>query len=302
VKVSDKAPILIIGFNRPDLMRRQINALRKFRPEHLYFHIDGPREKSNSDSRLIMENLREIESIDWKASVKILNRDKNIGCKAAVIGAIEWVFESEDLIIVIEDDIEFDEKFINFCNKNLYKKNKDHSILAVCGYNPITNRNIQNPEQVTELISSYPMLWGWATWKEKWLANYEIDPKINLLSITKFLKNNNYNIIFTIFILINIFRIKSNRLDTWDYQLFISSSMRKQKFIIPSVNLTKNLGFREDATHTKSNIGDITNIFKSDHRNYEENCDKNFRRYNIKILTKIIKLKILKNENRILFH
>ena len=292
--VADNAPILIIGFNRPDLMRRQINALRKFRPKQLYFHLDGPRVKSNSDSRLIMENLAEIESIDWEASVKILKRDQNLGCKAAVTGAIEWVFETEKLAIIIEDDIEFDENFIYFCNKNLSENINKESILAICGYNPVLSSSIQKTNRVTEIVSSYPLLWGWATWKEKWLENYEIDPKIDLQTIARFFKNNNYNFVFTLFILINILKIKSKRLDTWDYQLFISSAIKKKKFIIPSNNLTKNLGFREDATHTKLNIGDMSSIFKKDHRSYEKNFDKNYRQHNSKILLKIIKRIILK--------
>ena len=270
-------------------MRRQINALRKFRPKQLYFHLDGPRVKSKSDSRLITENLAEIDSIDWDASVKILKRDKNLGCKAAVNGAIEWVFEMENLVIILEDDIEFDENFIHFCNKNLFENHNNESILAICGYNPIINSNIQNTNKVMEIVSSYPLLWGWATWKEKWLENYEIDPKINLQTIARFFKNNNYNFVFTLFILINLFKIKIKRLDTWDYQLFLSSVVKKKKFIVPSHNLTKNLGFREDATHTKLNLGDMSTILNNDHRNYEKNFDKNYRRHNYKILIKIIK-------------
>ena len=270
-------------------MRRQINALRKFRPKQLYFHLDGPRVKSKSDSSLITENLAEIDSIDWDASVKILKRDKNFGCKAAVIGAIEWVFEMENLVIIIEDDIEFDENFIHFCNKNLSENNNNESILAICGYNPVISSSMQNTNKVMEIVSSYPLLWGWATWKEKWLENYEIDPKINLQTIARFFKNNNYNFVFTLFILINIFKIKIKRLDTWDYQLFLSSVIKKKKFIIPSHNLTKNLGFREDATHTKLNLGDMSTILNNDHRNYEKNFDKNYRRHNYKILIKIIK-------------
>ena len=292
--VADNAPILIIGFNRPDLMRRQINALRKFRPKQLYFHLDGPRVKSNSDSRLIMENLAEIDSIDWDASLKILKRDKNLGCKAAVIGAIEWVFETEKSVIIIEDDIEFDENFIHFCNKNLSDNISKESILAICGYNPVLSSSFQNTNNVIEIVSSYPLLWGWATWKEKWLENYEVDPKIDLQAIARFFKYNNYNFVFTFFILINILMIKSKRLDTWDYQLFVSSAIKKKKFIIPSNSLTNNLGFREDATHTKLYMGDMSTVFKNDPRSYKKNFDKNYRKHNYKILIKIIKQIILK--------
>lgn len=88
--------------------------------------------------------------------------------------------------------------------------------------------------------------------------------------------------------------IKSKRLDTWDYQLFVSSAIKKKKFIIPSNSLTNNLGFREDATHTKLNMGDMSTVFKIDPRSYEKNFDKNYRKHNSNILIKIIEKIILK--------
>ncbi|MBQ8124359.1 MAG: hypothetical protein IJ173_00585 [Kiritimatiellae bacterium] len=39
----DCAPILLIGFNRPDYMTAQIAALRSARPSRLYIAVDGPR-------------------------------------------------------------------------------------------------------------------------------------------------------------------------------------------------------------------------------------------------------------------
>jgi hypothetical protein len=288
VQVLESAPILIIGFNRPDLMRKQINVLRTFHPQKLYFHIDGPRKKSISDVDLIQKNLEEIDGIDWKVSIEILRRSENMGCQASVVGALEWVFKHERTIIVLEDDIEFDQKFIHFCNNKLDEFNLDNSILAVCGYNPIINKDIKKYDHVKYVISSYPMLWGWATWKDKWLENYEIDPKISLAVIGRLLRYNNFNFFFTALLLINLLRIKSKRLDTWDYQVFISSAINYKKFVIPSQNLTRNLGFREDATHTKTEISEKVKKFERGSLNYDKHFDKNYRKYNRKIFATLL--------------
>ena len=37
------APILLLGFNRPDLLRGLVGILAKVRPPKLYLAVDGPR-------------------------------------------------------------------------------------------------------------------------------------------------------------------------------------------------------------------------------------------------------------------
>ena len=44
------APILLIGFNRPDFMAAQIAAVRAARPARLYVAVDGPCEGRSDES------------------------------------------------------------------------------------------------------------------------------------------------------------------------------------------------------------------------------------------------------------
>jgi len=44
----------------------------------------------------------------------------------------------------------------------------------------------------------------------------------------------------------------SGKIDTWDYQWLFARLSQSGLSITPSVNLISNIGFREDATHTKS--------------------------------------------------
>jgi hypothetical protein len=264
-------------------MRRQISTLRTFCPENLYFHIDGPRKESTFDSELIQECLKAIEGIDWKTSVKVLRRSQNLGCKEAVVSALEWVFESEENAIVLEDDIDFDISFITFSQINLVKNKENNNFLAICGYNPIVNQQFQESNKITNLVSIYPSLWGWATWKKKWQDNYDKNPKLSLLIVIKLLKNNNYNLLFTCLLLIHVIRIKLGKLDTWDYQVIVSSSLNQKRFIYPTKSLTSNLGFREDATHTKTPLGKIEIRNESNRNKYEKEFDKIYRKMHIKI-------------------
>ena len=48
----DCAPILLIGFNRPDYMTAQIKAIRPAHPEKIYIAVDGPRADRPDESEL----------------------------------------------------------------------------------------------------------------------------------------------------------------------------------------------------------------------------------------------------------
>ena len=95
------APILLIGFNRPDFMAAQIAAVREARPLKLYVAVDGPRPDEAEKCRAVREC---VKLVDWPCEVKTLFREKNLGCKYGVSGAISWFFDNEEEGIVLEDD------------------------------------------------------------------------------------------------------------------------------------------------------------------------------------------------------
>lgn len=53
---------------------------------------------------------------------------------------------------------------------------------------------------------------------------------------------------------------RKNPIDTWDYQLTFSIWKNNGLSIIPNVNLVTNIGFGEDATHTKNSNSIAANI------------------------------------------
>ena len=45
-------PVLVIGFNRPDILRQCIAKLRESKPQNMYFACDGARaDKEGEDAR-----------------------------------------------------------------------------------------------------------------------------------------------------------------------------------------------------------------------------------------------------------
>lgn len=266
-----------------------INSLRIIEPEKLYVHIDGPRSNNKNDDFLISECMKEIEKIDWQTKVEIHKQEKNLGCMRAVVFAIDWAFEYESKLIILEDDIKFESSFIDFCNDQLSRNENNERIMLISGYNPInislpTNSNNQN--QV--LLSSYPMVWGWATWKNQWKSYYEMDPNLNLKKIQMILKKNKFNPVASLYFIISLFQIQIGKLDTWDFQLYLSCLVSKRSVIIPIMSLTSNVGFRADATHTKGSDLSTSNKFKPTKNLDSTNFDPTYRKYLRKNLTRLI--------------
>ena len=242
-----ETPVLLIAFNRPDLFSELVDLLRKIAPHNVYIAIDGPRKDNIGDATKVNETVRLIENIDWKCKIKVLKRETNLGCGLAVSSAISWVMETESEVIILEDDVRPNDTFFTFCAKALVHYKDDENIMSIGGHSTI---EIPNSLKIFR-ISQYPEIWGWATWRRSWkLYEYSIGnlPQLRLVDLVKIYRGN---LLLTAQSWLNFRAVKNHHLDTWDFQFFYSSLLHHKFHIIPNCNLTANLGFNEQATHTK---------------------------------------------------
>ena len=77
-------PILFMIFNRLDNTQKVFDAIKKAKPKQLFVAADGPRENKEDEKEKCEQARKIIEQVDWDCKVKILFRDKNLGCKVAV--------------------------------------------------------------------------------------------------------------------------------------------------------------------------------------------------------------------------
>lgn len=239
-------PVLFIVFNRPQLTKKVFEAIRKAEPIRLYIAADGPRLQGE----LVKCNqVRDIvKEIDWDCTVQTLFREENLGCKIAVSSAISWFFENEEEGIILEDDCLPSESFFGFCSTLLEKYRFDERIGHIGGCNFQFG---QIKGDGSYYFSELFYIWGWASWKRVW-KNYDVD-----LSLFESFKTNNYiknTAIYSLFekYWLDCFENTANKnIDTWDYQYMFSNIINNRLAIIPNNNLISNIGFGEEATHTK---------------------------------------------------
>lgn len=88
-----KTVVLFMVFNLLDTIKQVFDAIRQAKPPKFYIAADGARDGKEGEKEKV-EPVRKyvLENINWQCDVKTLLRDKNLGCKYAVSGAISWFF------------------------------------------------------------------------------------------------------------------------------------------------------------------------------------------------------------------
>ena len=252
--MSDTSPphefntaVLFLVFNRLDVTKQVFQAIREAKPPRLYIAADGARSSKEGEAKKVTA-LRDfiLQNIDWECEVKTLFREENLGCKYAVSGAIDWFFDNEEMGIILEDDCLPSQSFFWFCEELLEKYKNDLRVGQISGFNyGYENKNLK----YDYFFSKYPMIWGWATWRNRW-ESYSLS--LDFLEEIK--ENNQFELLFNVSESkkrLDIFnKVAKGLIDTWDYQWSFLLYKNCQFTIIPKHNFILNLGFGEGSTHT----------------------------------------------------
>ncbi len=246
-------PILVTGFNRPDLLELVLEKLRVFNCSSVFISIDGPRSGVISDDSKVLA-CREI-AMKFNAEEPEKNRllEINLGCGLAMYSAIEWFFSHVEAGIIIEDDIDFGYSFLSTMDFLLLELKEDSSVGSVTGLNPIAS-HLPTSVQAQEngfIGHSFFSSWGWATWRDRWKL-YEFDLSHWEMGIARFTLWRRFGIIGSRFLANKFNSVSAGKVDTWDYQFLAMQIRHNLKCVAPVVNQIGNLGFRDDATHTIS--------------------------------------------------
>jgi len=242
-------PILLIIFNRPDTAEKVFNEIKKIKPKKLFVSADGPRENKPGEKEKCLATRKIIDQVDWECEVYKKYSDVNLGCKLGVSSGIDWFFKNVEQGIILEDDCLPAQSFFKFCEELLEKYKNNEKIMMISG------DNFQNSRQRGDgsyYFSKFSHIWGWATWRRAWkyydvsmtdYPKFKQEEKINAIWNKKYIRKYWTNIFDQVY---------ENKIDTWDYQWAFSIWKMDGLCVIPNYNLISNIGFRDDATHTKS--------------------------------------------------
>ena len=238
-------PVVYIVFNRPRQTRETFAAIRAQRPSTLFIIADGPRPGHPTDAENCAEVLRIVSKVDWPCEVFQNFSEVNLGCKQRVVTGLDWVFQTAERAIIIEDDCLPHPDFYRFCEELLARYENDSRVMVVTGDNFQEGRRRGT---ASYYFSKYPHVWGWATWRRAWEKNdssmrfwedWKDSPKWKSL-MPDSVEREHWSEVLN----------RAQKIDTWDYPWAASVWYHGGLTATPNVNLVQNIGFGPDATHT----------------------------------------------------
>lgn len=254
-------PVLFLVFNRPDSTRLVFEAIRSARPSRLYVAADGSRASRDEEVQQCAEVRKISTAIDWPCELHLLFRDENLGCKKAVSEAITWFFDHEEEGIILEDDCLPDPSFFEFCEELLEKYRYENSVMAIGGNCFFHKKKPSFMPKDSYYFSKHVEIWGWATWRRAWK---KYDGNISNWSQ---LANSDWLYMlgggskeFSSYWRRTFEGVYRGEVDTWDSQWVFSVWFNNGLSILPTKNLVANIGFNENATHTKEGDGILDNL------------------------------------------
>lgn len=248
--MSNRIPILLITFNRPEHTKRTIEALRVQKPPLVYVFQDGARAGNEQDSvnclavREIIEN-----EIDWKCELHTHFSEQNRGCRDAIIYAISSVLKEHEAVIVVEDDIITSPAFYTYMCKALeYYRNRP-TVWSISGHSHSPEK-FQVPEDYDYDVFASPRLfnWGWGTWRDRWertdwsMSYYEAFMH-HPYEMQAFMRGGDDLIPM-------LAHEKEGKSSAWDIQFAFAHFANHAVSIVPCESYTDNIGQDGSGTHS----------------------------------------------------
>jgi hypothetical protein len=238
-------PIAFCIYNRPEMTRQVLSAIRVQRPKKLFVIADGPKVDDELDELRVQETLRSLELIDWSCDVVLGDSLINLGCRNRIATGLTWAFEQTERLIILEDDCLPSPAFFSYCRDLLDRYADDERVMMISG-----DRFYPAVEFETDYyFSRWTHIWGWASWRRAW-QKFDVDlnswpsaddqGKLQANAAPR--EFAAWRSVFE--------KVYRQELDTWDFSWQYACWLNDGLVAVPPRNLVTNIGFGAAATHT----------------------------------------------------
>lgn len=167
------APIVVFAYNRHDKLERLLKSLEKnknIRMMELYFFVDIPDKKNKRDikyNQKVIEFLEnyQIHNKEFK-NIYVKVSDKHKGLANSIISGVSEVINQHRKVIVLEDDLEVSNDFLDYMQRGLKFYENEKKIWSLAGYSPVFTFPRCYKSDV--FLMPRPESWGWGTWIDRW--------------------------------------------------------------------------------------------------------------------------------------
>ena len=247
-------PVLLFTYKRLSPTRQTIEALQRNMlagDTDLIVFSDGARtEEDQPKVAAVRDYLRTVTGF---RSIRIIASDKNKGLADSIIDGVSSMFDHYDQVIVLEDDLVTSTNFLSFCNQALDYYKDFPQMLSVGGYTRPVEGLDPNDVYFTRRATS----WGWATWKDRWeTVDWQVSDYAEF-SADKTRRKDFNEMGSDMASMLD--RQMRGEMSSWAIRWCYHQYKNARYTVFPAVSKVINIGFSEDATHTK----DRFNRFKT---------------------------------------
>lgn len=252
-----ETPVAMMIYNRADRTARVFKRIMDAEPPVLLVVADGPVEDNGDDRERCRKTRSVTESVDWDCTVYQNYADTNMGIKDRFQSGLDWVFDTVDEAIILEDDCLPNRSFFRFLEEMLEEYREDKRIIDVSGSNHLETwkADIQDYH-----FTRYGGIWGWGTWADRWeLCRHDMKgwEDAEVKEIVKSYHDSQRQQVYLNHLLD---MASSGKINTWDYQWGFTRAANWSLTVTPSKNLVSNIGFGEGATNTTTENSDLASI------------------------------------------
>ena len=249
--------LLILFFNRADVLEKVFEQVRIARPARLFLYQDGPR--SEADLPGIEACRKVVANVDWECEVHTQYLDVNQGCDPSEFLAVQWAFSMTDKLVMLEDDDVPAQSFFPFCKEMLDRYEHDERIGMIQGC---------NCEEITEDVAEDYFftanfnISGWASWRRvfrQWEEHYDFLSNTQAMGeLQKLIKERNLRKDF----LPMCQGHKASGKAFYESIFSASLLLNSQLAIVPRRNMVNNIGILPDSTHFGGGTDDLPPGFR----------------------------------------
>jgi len=237
-------PVLLIGYKRTQEFGNLLKSVLDSGATKIYVALDGIESEQKFQMAKIFDKIINESRIEYPESqILVWARERNLGSALSVISGIDWAFESENELIILEDDLIISPLLLEYFEKCLDQMKENPLVHMISGTNPFSKFK----GCTSNGYANFPLVWGWATNSHGWsvlrraiLEERTSIPRNLSRSTRQFLK-------------VGKIRSQSMLIDAWDVPLSASMASVDLRCFVPKWNLVSNVGTGDLATHTKEN-------------------------------------------------
>ena len=260
-------PVLIFCYNRFDCLEKTVESLAKnvlASQTDIIIFSDGPKgPEDRTKVRKVRDYLNSINQSQFK-SLTIFKAIENKGLAKSIIDGVSEVLKCNEAVIVLEDDLLTSNNFLNFINQGLHEFKNNSKVISISGY----TTPVKAPEgyQYDNYFTRRASSWGWATWKNRWdLVDWKVSDykkiRFDILNRKKF---NEMGSDMSQMLDKQMKGKISSWAIVWCYHQFKFDLIS----VYPLISKISNIGFGNEATHTKGDDNRFATILDNSANQY----------------------------------